>query len=172
MLFVDDYGTNQGELVVIDSEDGVAEKIQERELLKLVETNNLQIRGFDNGRFRFLHYTSKDIFNEGSLCLAEFAIKKYNISSTDRAKFMVAYRTNPSFRAKYTVNTYFKGQLVDKHQLYLACLNELDELTAGYKSFNELKKATSHGIESDYIVIKSLGFSITWCLNWHNIGVH
>lgn len=172
MLFVDDYGTNQGELVVIDSEDGVAEKIQERELLKLVETNNLQIRGFDNGRFRFLHYTDKNIFTEGSSYLAEYAIRKYDIPSTDRAKFMSAYLTTPSIRDKFYVCPYFKGHQVDKHQLYLACLNELDKLTSDYKSFNELKKATIHRVEGEYIFIRSLGFSINWCLNWSNIGVH
>lgn len=167
MLFVDDYGTNQGELVVIDTEDGVAEKIQERELLKLVETNNLQVRGFDNGRFRFLHYTDKNIFTEGSSYLAEYAIRKYNIPNADRATFMTAYLTTPSIRDKFYVYTYFKG-----HQVYLACLNELDKLTSGYKSFMELKKATVHRIDGEYISIRSLGFSINWGLNWSNIGVY
>lgn len=172
MLFVDDYGTNQGELVVIDSEDGVAEKIQEKELLKLVEAGNIQVRGFDNGKFRFLHYTSKNIFTEGSSYLAEYAIRKYNIPSKDRATFMTAYLTTPSIRDKFYVCTYFKGHQVDKHQLYLACLNELDKLTSGYKSFMELKKATIHRIDGEYISVRSLGFSINWGLNWSNISVH
>lgn len=43
-----------------------------------------------------------------------------------------------------------------KHQLYLACLNELDKLTSDYKSFMALKKATIQ----EYISIRSLGFSI------------
>lgn len=172
MLFVDDYGTNQGELVVIDSEDGVAEKIQEKELLKLVEAGNIQVRGFDNGKFRFLHYTSKNIFTEGSSYLAEYAIRKYNIPSKDRATFMTAYLTTPSIRDKFYVCTYFKGHQVDKYQLYLACLNELDKLTSGYKSFMELKKATIHRIDGEYISIRSLGFSINWGLNWSNISVH
>ena len=75
MLFVNDYGTVPGELIVIDTDDGVAEKIQESELLKLVETTNLQVKCFERGRFRFLHYVDENIFTDSSSRLAEYAIR-------------------------------------------------------------------------------------------------
>lgn len=172
MLYVDGYGTNQGELIVIDTSDGVAEKIQESDLLKLIETTGLQIKGFDNGRFRFMHYVDKDIFTDGSTYLADYAISKYNIPESDRVKFLTAYTTTPSIRDKFYVCPYFKGHQIDKHQLYLACLNELDSITSQYKSFKDLKKATTARLKGEYISLRSIGFTVNWSLNWSNIGVH
>lgn len=171
MFFVNDYGTVPGELIVIDTDDGVAEKIQESELLKLVETTNLQVKYFERGRFRFLHYVDENIFTDNSSRLAEYAVRKYNIPESDRVKFITAYTTVPSIRDRFPVSTYFKYQKIDKHQLYLDCLKELEEMTSKYDTFRELKKATIYRVEGEHISLRSLGYSINWSLNWSNISV-
>lgn len=173
MLYIDDYGTQSGELIVIDTDDGVKDKIQEKELLDCIKNNGLKVWGTDDGaRLHFLHFVGKEIWESTSCYIADYAIKAYNIPKEKQIAFSVRFSQDSTIREKYKVNLYYKGRIIDSHQYYLACLRELEQLVSQFKSFKEIKKATAVPLNGEYISIRSLGFNITWNLNWSNISIH